>query len=102
MCARTREFRHHARFLARIADGREARAALLYARIGKLLQRTPAAVAAYTVAAQCAWRAGDFSAARKIITAAEEHAAEIATEVLPLIGILTLDYRLANTATTNR
>ena len=91
----------HARF--RIADGREATAALLYARIGKLLQGTPAALAAYTVAAQCAFLAGDFGAARKIITAAEEHAAEIGAEVPPLIGILKLDYRLAaNTATTNR
>ena len=62
----------HARFLVRIADGREATAALLYARIAAHLQGQTTAVAAYTIAAQCAFLAGDFSAARKLIAAAEE------------------------------
>ena len=46
------------------------------------------------MAAQCAFLADDFGAAGKIITAAEEHATEIGTEVPPLIAILKLDYRL--------
>ena len=87
----------HARFLVRIADGREATAALLYARIAAHLQGQTTAVAAYTIAAQCAFLAGDFSAARKLIAAAEEHAAELGVEVPVLIDILKLDYRLAAT-----
>ena len=87
----------HARFLVRIADGRQATAALLYARIAAHLHGQTTAVAAYTIAAQCAFLAGDFYAARKLIAAAENHAAELGVEVPVLIDILKLDYRLAAT-----
>ena len=45
----------HARFLVRIADGREATAALLYARIAAHRHGQTTAVKAYTIAAQCAF-----------------------------------------------
>lgn len=85
----------HARHLAGVADQHEARAAQLYERIAAHLAERPVAAAAYVLAAQCAFLAGDYHRTAALIGAAEAHAARHSGDVPPLARLLKLDHRVS-------
>ena len=69
-------------------------AAALYERIAAHLAERPIAAAAYVLAAQCAFLAGDYPRTAALIAAAESHAAHHSGDVPPLARLLKLDHRV--------
>lgn len=84
----------HARHLTGVSDRHEAPAAALYERIAAHLAERPIAAAAYVLAAQCAFLAGDYPHTAALLAAAESHAARHSGDVPPLARLLKLDHRV--------